>query len=1659
MNQATASLISKVNLESIGLLTNTIAFTFTEPLNNFTYQDRVETTAVWDVWNHNLHLPAIATANTQIDPDIVVAENGDSYVVWLDNRNGVDDPDIYAQRFDENGRSLWQNDIRINSDSQAATQTSLNALLDSSGNLIVVWADDRLGYSVLYGQKLNADGDKLWMNGDKRLDAANLSQNHHAPRAARVPNTDTFIIVWHDSRDRDNDIYMQWADSNGMPKWVDDFRVNLALTGSQVSPSVSTDAHGNAYVAWLQQTQDYPSGPLYGSDIYAQKIRLEEAGGTLLWEPERKANDASGIDGASVGAPSIISNETTGDSYIVWNRLYNFVMQSLGTSGNRPAQWTENKQLLRPDESSWYFFHDGMTIANDASLLMTWTWFHLNMGQPSYYILAQKLDATSGESIEPIRFMDHSPLPQTSRSQSTIATNMNDNTHIAWVDERNGENDIFLQGFSDVQATLWPIDIHVNNDVGALTMIPKVVTGSNNDTIVLWADERDDTAQPNVYAQHLNETAVLTWPPDVRVTQTTPGISRDDWMRATASMDANVGGETAVVWQNSDQQFFLQHLNPDGSLTSNNILVGHSSGTHFTHDPNPDVALDDDGFSYVVWQDYRRSGTNPDIFMQKLNATGTKQWASDIRVHHNDDITHTQTIPAIALDRQNNHLYVVWEDSRDGQTKLYLQKLDRDGNRLCSVDTPVSLRSGSQYKPTIAAANGYAYMTWQQSNTADSQGFYAQKIDGTCQRLWGDEGIVFSQGTDVVIGANLSSGTDTVYVAWRGLAENGWDIFAQHLNPDDGTPLWTNPVRVNSDSGWHNQSIADLAVDTYGMAHVVWNDNRQQSSDVFIQKLRPDGSKVWAEDKRINPVLYHPSAQARSLEVDVVSSNITWAKLTVSATVPAETAVFYELSNNGGSTWEDVMPNELHLFTSEGSELLWRVTLQASPDQTQTPTIDELQIVYGTEAPLGTVYVLDEAGLPVAETAVYHNGRFAGNTNDEGTLIIDGLQENDALVALKTVHSQPTVRDGHADNAAFHIYGSNVHITTAGEVVATNSAAVGETPQLVVRANQPLILFNLVVSIEWDATEDYIAAVAEGMQGASDYIFDLSDGQMAFGQVAVYDNGELWGDADIQIAAKNIVRPHARISGILSEDKAHVIRVGRGWDGSSGNQGSWAAQDGFRTLTHEFGHYALHLYDEYIGYQFDANGKIIGEKNAYCTAPLLTPPEDDSAVASAMYSQYYASELSAWGVAKLWSALCEETAQWQLTQRLVGRAESAWETIARMYRDDTDQARWQLTTPMDRGAVLAGPTALPANLLAMPQVTTHDSGTAVRLYPLAVYNSDGLPQQEALVSLYTQENEVIGQGFTDGNGRLDIYGAIVGDSVRATTMDGSLAGHVTIGNNQQHKLCLAPAPSLRQHPATSSIPHLAFWFDSTPVSGQVDILLALNNFGIDSEPRLSITEPNSSISHNVFLTYSPTTGAWEGKASLAAAQMGVGQIRGSGIVDNRVVRLQTTYRLQRLQNDQAQAAFASDGNVSLQVEAGSLLADEGYLMIAPTAALPAPPPAGLELVGDVYRLQLSDAVNQLEKTAVFKLGYDTILNHTTQPDTLAIYRWNGSSWQIIASSLDEAQKALVAPITHLGIYALFAPKTAAQQTTRQTVQTAHCTPYTIHLPLITLVTS
>jgi hypothetical protein len=205
--------------------------------------------------------------NAQVAPD----GNGGVIVAWEDDRNGFSD--VFAQRLDGSGALLWAFDGAPVS--QAADNQSVPQLIpDGSGGAIVAWQDFRSGSAAdIYAQRIDSAGRTLWTLDGAPVSAApgdQLNQRLVADGSGGA------IIVWEDDRSGSfYHVFAQRMNRAGVPQWATDglaiaFAENQVLSG-QLLPQLVSDGSGGAVIVWTDDRNNAATV----TDIYAQGVTAD----------------------------------------------------------------------------------------------------------------------------------------------------------------------------------------------------------------------------------------------------------------------------------------------------------------------------------------------------------------------------------------------------------------------------------------------------------------------------------------------------------------------------------------------------------------------------------------------------------------------------------------------------------------------------------------------------------------------------------------------------------------------------------------------------------------------------------------------------------------------------------------------------------------------------------------------------------------------------------------------------------------------------------------------------------------------------------------------------------------------------------------------------------------------------------------------------------------------------------------------------------------------------------------------------------------------------------------------------------------------------------------------------------------------------------------
>lgn len=473
-------------------------------------------------------------------------------------------------------------------------------------------------------------------------------------------------------------------------------------------------------------------------------------------------------------------------------------------------------------------------------------------------------------------------------------------------------------------------------------------------------------------------------------------------------------------------------------------------------------------------------------------------------------------------------------------------------------------------------------------------------------------------------------------------------------------------------------------------------------------------------------------------------------------------------------------------------------------------------------------------------------------TTDQGGLLQQPLPANcPLLAALQVIHRQPAGKAGRGDS--YWVYntswepGSRTLVPASGDVM--------------VRSEWRLVLFDVAVALEWEpsAASPYLDELRQGLFAASAALYDATAGQMAVGPLTITTAGAGWDGADIQIRAANDYRPAARVGGIVAQTTTYTtsnatqtvyapgaIVLGRYWDGFDAADpvaGAWTQPPAYRTLLHEWLHYALFLYDEYQ--ELDARGRW----ETFCTCRDLpqvgvdpqacsqTPPE---LAASAMSYHYTASQLWLDGL----PASCVATDQYRI------HGEPDWSTLARWHTIQGLPAGW-LRKPAQ---AMAGPEpGLVGDLFGRRP----DVALAHNLYLSMVQSQASAQHRRQPLAVLTTTSEVTlsltisaSLTLTELNGlRVQLYTMEPAGAGRPARLiyQGTTTGQRRAPNEvgEATLVGVQPGTQLRVFvtgPATPGVPRAAFFYggdlDPTPRRQTIQALRDDWSLRLDLEPGL-----------------------------------------------------------------------------------------------------------------------------------------------------------------------------------------------------------------------------
>jgi hypothetical protein len=207
---------------------------------------------------------------------------------------------------------------------------------------------------------------------------------------------------------------------------------------------------------------------------------------------------------------------------------------------------------------------------------------------------------------------------------------------------------------------------------------------------------------------------------------------------------------------------------------------------------NPQVAFDGAGGVYVVWEDSRNNAT--DVYLNRSWDNGLTWLPEDLRITVDRPAEGRSSLPVIFAD-PSGHVYVAWEEHREVPYMLYFNRSEDRGQTWLPHPTRLD-RHGK-------GARTYGFQLWN-----DAPGH--------------------------------------VYAAWleRGKTE---DSIRFNRSSDYGATWLDADVRIDSDNAGKGESSLRYprrSADTTGKLYVVWSSDQKTGYKLFLNRSTDHGA-TW----------------------------------------------------------------------------------------------------------------------------------------------------------------------------------------------------------------------------------------------------------------------------------------------------------------------------------------------------------------------------------------------------------------------------------------------------------------------------------------------------------------------------------------------------------------------------------------------------------------------------------------------------------------------------------------------------------------------------------------------------------------------------------------------------------------------------------------------
>ena len=397
---------------------------------------------------------------------------------------------------------------------------------------------------------------------------------------------------------------------------------------------------------------------------------------------------------------------------------------------------------------------------------------------------------------------------------------------------------LYAQRISPLGDKLWnSYGVNINDQY---VTSPQILSDGSGGAFIYWVDNRD--GDDDIYMQRILSDGSVSWTAN-GIAVCSESISYQD----SPVMCSDNSGGVYVTWRdqrNSNSDIYAQRVNSSGTVQWTANGIGVCSDTY--DQVSPQVASDGSGNAIIVWTDSRNFfSTLDDIYAQKINLSGTPEWFLD-----GESVCSASNNQSNAkiVKSGKDEVIVTWEDERGSDKDIYAQKIITNNTYLETSWTydgvVICTESANQYNVELVSnSNGEAIFSWvDERNGALNKDIYAQRVYSFGQTAWANNGVaICNEVNDQFDQELISDGYDGAIISWtdRRTSTTTSDIYAQRIGVYGDVQWAPNGIMLaNALNEQLEPSVVMLNPNNFFTAFT----DKRDASDIYCQKFLIDGS-------------------------------------------------------------------------------------------------------------------------------------------------------------------------------------------------------------------------------------------------------------------------------------------------------------------------------------------------------------------------------------------------------------------------------------------------------------------------------------------------------------------------------------------------------------------------------------------------------------------------------------------------------------------------------------------------------------------------------------------------------------------------------------------------------------------------------------------------